>query len=222
MRLGRSAHRLADHARSRIRFRRAFGAWRGVTARTEDWLRGIKTEALIVPNGSTPRGDAHLYVPVTYGQARKVLRALDVTANDVVMDVGCGLGRVVALAVRSPAMRVIGIEFDPAIADAARQNMSRMTGGNSSTAIITADAADSDFSEVTVILMFNPFGPSTMHAMLQHLGASIKNDPRHVRIAYINPTAESVLSDCEWLTKTTVSRSARFRYSVSFWESTDS
>lgn len=216
----RCAKRLPDRAREINTLRRMFGLWRGLTASAEDRWRGIKTETVLVPRGVTAGKDVHLYVPLAYGQARKVLRTLRLTRNDVVMDVGCGLGRILVMAACGPARKVIGVECDPMIAEEARSNLARRPAKKSPTTVLTGDAATLDFSEVTVVVLFNPFGPHTMRSMLECLRASVEAHPRSVRIAYINPTAASTLEECGWLTQTAVTRSARFRYSVSYWQST--
>ena len=215
---GPGALRLADWARSVRLLRRLFGGWRIRTARIEDRWRGIRTEALIVPRILTPRNDAHLYVPLAYGQARRVLRALRPGANDVIADVGCGLGRLVAMAAQLPVGKVIGMECDVSLAEAARKNIRTVRHRRSPTEIVTVDAAGADFDRVTVLVLFNPFGPLTMRAMLERLRVSLNVTPRVVRIAYVNPTAESELLRCGWLRRTGTSRSARYRHAVSFWE----
>ena len=123
------------------------------------------------------------------------------------------------MAARHNARHVVGVECDPDIAESARANMRRLPDGSSPTTILTGDAADVDFSTVTIVVLFNPFGPTTMQTMLECLRQSIEAQPRLVRIAYVNPTADSVLRECTWLTQTAATRSARFRYSVSFWQS---
>ena len=139
---GRSGvHRLADWARSVRMLRHVFGRWREGTARVEDRWHRIKTEALIVPRMVTSRDDAHLYVPLAYGQVRRVLGALRPGPNDVIADV-------------------------------------------------------------------------TMAAMLERLRASIDENPRRVRIAYVNPTAESELLRCGWLRRTATTRSATYRHGL--------
>ena len=221
-RSGTRVHRLADRARSVRILRILFGRWRGCSARVEDRWRGIRTETLIVPRIVTPRDDAHLYVPLTYGQARRVLGALRPGPNDVIADVGCGLGRLVALAAQLPISHVIGMECDPSIADVARDNMRTLRHRHSPTEIVTVDAAAADFDRVTVLVLFSPFGPRTMRAMLEQLRASLDANPRSVRIAYVNPTAENELHRCGWLRRTATSRSAKYRHAVSFWETSSS
>ena len=213
-------HRLADWARTVRLLRHVFGRWREGTARVEDRWHRIKTEALIEPDMVTPRDDAHLYVPLAYGQVRRVLRALRLGPNDVIADVGCGLGRLVALAAQLPVSHVIGMECDSSLADSARDNLRRLRNRRSPAEIVTVDAGTADFGRVTVLVLFNPFGPRTMRAMLDCLRASIDESPRLVRIAYVNPTAESELLRCGWLRRTATTRSATYRHAVSFWETT--
>ena len=218
-RLLTGVHRLASRARSIASLRRLFGRWREVTARVEDRWRGITTEALLVPEFATPRRDAHLYVPLAYGQTRRVLRALRPGPEDVIADVGCGLGRVVAIAAQLKVSHVIGVENDADMADMARANIQTLRSRRSPVEIITGDAATADLSRVTMLILFNPFGPSTMRAMLDRLGTSLTENPRVVRIAYVNPTAEQELEGCQWLKRTATRSSVRFRHTVTLWQS---
>jgi predicted RNA methylase len=211
------SHQLADRVRSVTFLRAVLGRWRSLTSHCEDVFRGIRTERLITPKGNPSGADAHLYVPLAYGQTRRVLRALQLHPDDVVVDLGCGLGRVVALAAQRDVSRVIGIEFDVEIAELARQNMQTLRRRRSPAEVTVADAADASLDGVTVLILFNPFGPRTMQSVLAHLATSIENEPRTVRIAYVNPTAEAEFERVHWLTRTSSSRSARFRHTVSFW-----
>ena len=116
--------------------------------------------------------------------------------------------------------QVIGLECDAAMADSARENIRRLRGRRSATLIVTADAAAVDFGETTAIVLFNPFGPATVRSMLVCLRASLDVNPRSVRVAYVNPIAASELDRCDWLTRVRTTRRARYRYSVSVWETT--
>lgn len=216
--LAAGAHRLADKARSDHRLSRLFGAWRSTTARLEDRRLGIRTERVVTPRAATAHADAHIHVPLAYGQARRVLRALGVRSGDVLADVGCGLGRVVALGARTPATRAIGIECDPTMASMARRNLETLRGRRAQVEILTSDAATASYHAVTCLVLFNPFGPGTMRDMLAQLRSSLVAHPRPVRIAYISPTAEAELERCEWLRRTGVARSFWYRHKVSYWE----
>ena len=196
-----------------------FGAWRGVSARIEDRLLGVRTESLIVPSATTFGNDPHLYVPLAYGQARSVLRRLRITEDDVIVDIGCGLGRVVCLAARSRASGVIGIECDETLSLGARANVEGLRGRKSPVQIVTGDAVISDFSKATVIILFNPFGPTSMNAVLRNIGSTLEDNPRHVRFAYVNPTAGAEFESSTWLKSVGRFQSARYRNTVTLWES---
>lgn len=210
-------HRAADRIRLIETIRPLLGKWRGMSSHAEDRVHQIRTERLITPKGHTVGEDAHLYVPLAYGQARRVLRRLQLHRDDVVVDLGCGLGRVVALAARREVSKVVGVEFDMEMATLARQNIRSMRGRRSPAEIVTMDAAHANLDGVTVVILFNPFGPETMKSVLGNLFTSIERQPRRVRLAYVNPTAEREFEETGWLTRVSTLRSARYRHTVSFW-----
>lgn len=215
----RSLVSISDQARQRPALRRAFGHWRGAASvLTDRWL-GIHTESVDVPQADTEQTDAHWYVPLAYGQARRVLRSLRLERDDVVYDIGCGFGRVVCLAARYRVREVIGVECDARFGLTAVANVRRLRRPASPARIEVRDAAVANYDRATVVILFNPFGAATMRAVLQRLEASIAVHSGSVRIAYINPTAEAEFERCGWLTCTNRTRSLRFRHTTSYWES---
>ena len=204
---------------------------RAVSTAIDRWL-GIRTQSATAPDVLTDEqpqpqrvrvgGDAHWYVPLAYGQARKILRSLQFAEDDVVYDVGCGLGRVVCLAARRPVRQVIGVECDAALAARAVSNIARLRGQRAVAQVIVADAAMVDYLAATVLILFNPFGAATTRAMLERLRWSLQDEPtRGVRIVYVNPSAEDELERCTWLEQTARERSARYRHTVSYWVTVD-
>lgn len=185
---------------------------------TDRWL-GIHTESVDVPQAATEETDAHWYVPLAYGQARRVLRSLRLTNDDVVYDIGCGFGRVVCLAARYRVREVIGVECDARFGLQATTNIRRLRRLASPARIEVNDAAVANYDGATVVILFNPFGVATTRAVLQRLETSRAGQSGSVRIAYINPTAEQEFERCGWLTCTRRTRSLRFRHTTSYWES---
>ena len=209
----------SDQARQLPVLRLAFGHWRrAASVLTDRWL-GIQTESVDVPQAATELTDAHWYVPLAYGQARRVLRSLRLENDDVVYDIGCGFGRVVCLAAQHRVREVIGVECDARFGLAADANVRGLRRLASPVRIEVSDAAVANYDGATVVILFNPFGAATMRAVLKRLEAGRAEQSASVRIAYINPTAEAEFERCGWLTCTNRTRSLRFRHTTSYWES---
>jgi demethylmenaquinone methyltransferase/2-methoxy-6-polyprenyl-1,4-benzoquinol methylase len=60
---------------------------------------------------------------------RKAVRLAAVKPGDHVLDVACGTGDLTELFARSPASKVIGLDFTPAMLDVARQKLARERAG---------------------------------------------------------------------------------------------
>jgi SAM-dependent methyltransferase len=100
------------------------------------------------------------------------------------VDVGCGKGRALLLAARQPFTRLVGLDFAPALIDAARRN-TRALGVP--VELHCADAAGFQFPPgPLVIYLYNPFGPAVMDAVARH--AAEATGP--VQVMYLNPFQE--------------------------------
>lgn len=91
---------------------------------------------------------------------------LEIESNDIVYDIGCGDGRIVAAAARRGAKRCVGIELDNQLASRARRAVADWPNAT----ILNADARSVDISEATkVFLYLVPSGIQAMKATLGHL-----------------------------------------------------
>jgi hypothetical protein len=84
--------------------------------------------------GSSGRGcyaDSNQYEPLDYPFLSKCLDALDLHEDDVVFEIGCGMGRALCLFARRRVRKCVGIELDPELAGRARTNLARLRGRRS-------------------------------------------------------------------------------------------
>ena len=141
--------------------------------------------------------DGASYIPCNWGLLPLVLPRREVTDNDVLLDAGSGMGRIVLQAAsRYPFRRVVGVEISEqlhAIAEAnIRRNSDRLRCRNVS--LINANILDfDDLDDVTVVFLFNPFRGATFEAFIERLMASADRRPRRLRLIYVNPLEEARL-----------------------------
>jgi predicted RNA methylase len=126
------------------------------------------------------------------------------------------MGRVVCLSGTRRVLRCIGVELVPELCEIARQNAERMRFRQTQIEIRCGDCATTDLGDGTVYLLFNPFGPRTLRAVLDNIGVSLEKKMRPIRIAYSRPLEEAELAATEWLSKT-AEFSTFFGNRVSFW-----
>lgn len=184
------------------------------------WERrlGIRTQG----RADSPHCDAHAYGYLSYHTYFSILDRLQLTSSDVVVDLGCGKGRVVCAAALYDVREAIGVEIDPHLAAAATANVARMRGRRTAARIVGGSAVDFDFDPVTAIVLFHPFGVETMDRVLDRLHESLVRRPRVLRIAYANPEFTAVPAARTWLERYenwNPGRWSRTKFPVHFYRS---
>jgi SAM-dependent methyltransferase len=167
-------------------------------------------------------GEAIPYEPLDYPFLLTALRKMDLSPNDVVYDIGCGMGRVLCLLARRNIARCVGIELSAQLADRARANVGTMRGRRGPVDVVTGDASLAKYDGGSAFFMFHPFGPVTMRDTLARIAESVVREPRDVRFMYVNPFHEDVLEGSGWLTCRARLRSRWFSTFASYWVSNGS
>lgn len=162
-------------------------------------------------------GDRKCYEPIRYSILFKYLKPLRPSDQDVVFDIGSGLGRALHVFSRLGVRRCIGIEIVDELARAARDNARRLRGRKCPIETRVQDAATADYDDGTIYLFFNPFGAATLRAVLGRINQTLAAKPRRIQIAYFTPCHEDVLRSCPWLTLTGRKCSTLHSVEVSYW-----
>jgi SAM-dependent methyltransferase len=111
--------------------------------------------------------------------------------TDVLVDVGCGRGRVIAWWLDQHYENPIyGLELDPATAERTRRRYRRYPN----VTIITGDAVENLPANGTLFYLYNPFDAPTLAAFRDRL-KSITTAPDQVRILYYTPHQLHVFED---------------------------
>lgn len=141
--------------------------------------------------------DACHYASMPYSTVYPILRHLALGPSDVFVDIGCGKGRVLCAAARQPVGKVIGIDLSAELCQEATENARRMRGRRAPIEVVNALAQEFDYSTVTAVFLFNPFGPDTMEAVLNRIAKDRSGAP--VRFAYAFPLEDAVFQAQPWL-----------------------
>jgi len=180
------------------------------------WERrlGISTRG-VVPVANP---DSVHYATMNYSTVWSVLDHLALGPSDVVVDIGCGKGRVLCCAARYSVKRVLGVDLSEPFCEVARENGRRLRGRRAPIAVEAMMAGDFDYSEATVLFLFDPFGAATLEPVLEKIG---RTATRSVRIAYANPTCDDVFLRQPWLQRTDHwdTATSDIEHSVSFYRS---
>jgi len=93
------------------------------------------------------------YVPTPQIVVEKMLEMADVTAKDVIYDLGCGDGRIVVTAAKKYGAHGVGIDIDPERIKEAEAN-AKTAGVTHLVKFQLGDAMKADVSEATVVTLY--------------------------------------------------------------------
>jgi precorrin-6B methylase 2 len=175
---------------------------------------GIETRGVV----SIAHADAVHYGTMSYSTVWSILDHLALGPSDIFVDIGCGKGRVLCCAATYPVRQVIGVDLSEPLCAIARKNARRLRGRRAPISVHQSLASDFDYSSVTVLFLFNPFGASTLAPLLEKIGREARQS---LRIAYANPKHEDVFERQNWLERSHrwSAGTSRLEHCVSFYRS---
>lgn len=138
------------------------------------------------------------YQPTPARQIFDLIEAVEFRADDVLIDIGSGLGHVPLLVSICTPARCIGIEREPVYVDQAlrcvdRLNLSRVE-------FVQQDARVADLSAGTVFYLYTPFGGSALRAVLDRLRRQASGRP--ICVCSYGPCTPTLAQE-PWLEATT-------------------
>lgn len=183
----------------------AIVAWK----RANDWWLNIDT--LTLPEAchaasstlQSEHGDNFAFSSVDYWDVRRIVSRVQLAPEEVVYEIGAGLGRVACLFGRQKILKVVAVELNPFLAERIRKNAQALRGRRCPIEVTCSDAATATLEEGTLFFFFNPFGADTLGAVLSNIKRSIEVRPRFVRLIYVNPQPEhaALLGGQTWLSE---------------------
>lgn len=133
------------------------------------------------------------YEPTAYSVLLRLAERGYVTAENTLVDYGCGKGRVDFLLSRRTGCRAIGIEYDEDIYSVAVENLESFRGDRGKIRFLLADAEHYDLPpEADRFYFFNPFSVRILYPVLERIYASYLGDPRQMYLFFYYPSDEYV------------------------------
>jgi predicted RNA methylase len=196
--------RLAKHFFSSARRR---GLTRTVRiALYEFWFErklGVST-GIVIPVDRLDYSDeakvhAQPYFPSSYLFLTEALKTGPLDCRDqVLVDFGCGMGRVLLFASMLPFKRIVGVELSNSLCEVARQNLdqfyARKKKSEPEWSVVSADVRTFAIPhDATVFYMANPFDAIVVKAVLDNIETSLRQVGRQCYLIYANPQHETLL-----------------------------
>jgi hypothetical protein len=145
--------------------------------------------------GLLPSPEMTAYQPTPARHILDLIAACRFSSDDVLVDLGSGLGHVPLLVCILAGIRTLGVEVQPDHAASAQEtaqclNLSRVQ-------FVAEDARKADLSDGTVFYMFTPFTGSILTDVVDRLHRQSKT--RQIRICTLGPCT-CILQGQTWLT----------------------
>lgn len=132
------------------------------------------------------------YEPTPYCVLERLAGSGLIRRKDVVLDYGCGKGRVDFFLTRQTQARVIGIEYDVRIyLDALKNQQSANAGAKTDFVLINAEEYEVP-PEVNRCYFFNPFSVEILHKVMARIIESYYDHPREILLFFYYPSDEYV------------------------------
>ena len=132
------------------------------------------------------------YEPTPYSVLERLAQSGLVGEGNVVLDYGCGKGRVGFFLGYQTGAQSIGIEYDVRIYDAAMENRRTARGGEKTSFLLTRAESYEVPSQVDRCYFFNPFSVEILHKVMARILQSYYEANREVYLFFYFPSEEYI------------------------------
>jgi len=136
------------------------------------------------------------YQPTPIRHIFELIRRTRLIAQDVLIDLGSGLGSVALLVAACTQATAVGIEIEPSYVDSARQCARELNLDNAS--FHAQDAREADLSSGTVFYLYTPFRGAVLRTVLDRLRAYVEASTREIRVCTFGPCTP-IIGSQPWL-----------------------
>jgi len=156
---------------------------------TWDKLLQIKTTGRDDSNSDQYR---YPYEPTPYSVLERLANSGLIRKKDVLLDYGCGKGRVDFFLSYQTRAKTIGIEYDERIYQAATENQKKAISGARTEFVLTRAEEYEVPAEVNVCYFFNPFSIELLRKVMARIVESYYMNPREMTLFFYYPSEEYI------------------------------
>ena len=134
----------------------------------------------------------HPYEPTPYSVLERLADSGLIGEEDVVLDYGCGKGRVGFFLSDRTKSKTIGIEYDDHIYQSALENRRSAVSGNKPDFVLTRAEEYPVPPEINRCYFFNPFSQEILQKVMARILESYYEDPREIFLFFYYPADEYI------------------------------
>lgn len=143
--------------------------------------------------GDAPLEDAnhYPYEPTPYSVLERIVENDYINAEDIVVDYGCGKGRVGFFLNNMIGCQVLGIDYDERMYALAQENLSRY-GSDKGVEFACISAEKYEVTDADCFYFFNPFSDTILRSVISKIRKSYYENPRDMKLFFYYPSDEYV------------------------------
>ncbi|MBQ9120312.1 MAG: class I SAM-dependent methyltransferase [Lachnospiraceae bacterium] len=138
----------------------------------------------------------HPYEPTPYCVLERLRDSGYITQDSVLVDYGCGKGRVGFFLAQELGCRCIGLEYDPSIFARAEENRTSFAKQYAQSAgrmeLLCENAEAYEVTGADCFYFFNPFSVEILRSVMRQIVGSYYENPRIIRLFFYYPDQEYI------------------------------
>lgn len=154
----------------------------------EQWDRKLKIQTIGRLDGHADQY-RYPYEPTPYVVLERLAESGYISRENILIDYGCGKGRVGLFLHHAIGCKTIGLEFDKDIFLQAEGNKEAAAKGNG-VIFYHADAAEFSVVDADCFYFFNPFSVEILKSVMGRIMESYYENPRKMRLFFYYPNDE--------------------------------
>lgn len=162
-----------------------------MNASKQDSLLGIQTEEIQKDGKDTYH--FHRYEPTPYEVMDALFDVFTPNSDDVLVDYGCGLGRLNFYLEHRFGIRSVGVEMADEYYKRSMKNLASYKGKKDNIVFCHAKAEDyAVSSDTTIFYFFNPFSVDIFRRVINRILCSVNEHPRAITLILYYPEDDTV------------------------------
>ena len=129
------------------------------------------------------------YEPTAYSVLERLAASGYIGKDDILVDYGCGKGRVSFFMNYAVGCRTVGVEYSEPLYEAARENLAGYAGRSvKQVEFVCENAENYEIGDATCFYFFNPFSVQILQSALGRIMASYYANPREMKLFFYYAT----------------------------------
>lgn len=135
----------------------------------------------------------HRYEPTPYAVLEELFSLFTPSAQDILVDYGCGLGRLNFYVEKRYSLRSIGVEYSFPFYQKALDNLQSYNGKKDNITFVHCKAEDYPVSpDETLFYFFNPFSVEIFRSVVNQILLSWQDAPRRITLILYYPEDDTI------------------------------